>query len=877
MLNVYIYRRRYYIVNHKKHTMKSISSWRQTHSYACDFQPQHILKSFLSLFLFAFIILSQAFGQSANLDQIRNGKATDPTNWFYSTVTSSIFYHPSWVNGNAGSSDAHYVESYSIGYRSLLTGVTAGRTYDYVIQYDTKHSGRMAIDYLTTYQRLDPHFPYFHHNSEILDPRIFQNGSVLYLLGGGLVAPTTFPIPAPFQANANTPVSGMPQNSFNALPASERMMTIYNGTITNISYDEQQSLTTSSTDATVTVRIRFTAIRDSVVLTWGGHIASKLDWGYLNPTTPRSASGISGSPYHMRHLVMYYVPATGSPVKISLGNQDRSLSAAAVIAPPDCLISAAQLACPETASLTYSYTGSATGLTFLWAISGANTAGAMISGSATGSSVTIVPIGADFVPGGTFDLTLTIDQNGFGAACTRSPAGTITNVTVTASASPTIINLQTGNTSQLNAAISPGVNSDYTIAWVQTPASGGALSSTSIYNPVFTATSAGDYKFVVTATQIAAPHCTKKDSVVISVTASAPPCGVAGPSPVCPGSTNSYVYDPSHNGGAAESLPANFTAEWSLINNTNGATLSGSSPHTGNSVSVVAGANCGTSYTVRITLTSTSGLITVHCDTTVTVNVSAPPVITNCPADVVVQCIGDTAASNTGVMTATGNCGVNITHSNSVQSGCITIITRTWTATDPCGNTATCVQHIIVRDRTAPSITCHGYPNDATATDNCTGAITIYHRDDGGTRTWTAVDASGNTATCSEAISIQNPIVPSVANNNNNNGNNVSKGDNPVVIKPTVKSESGLQIQAYPNPFSVDVTFQFVSKTSGEGTLEIYNLTGQKIARVFNGKVIAGMPYTAKYKAPFGASNALVYRLTVNGKSETGKIFQGDK
>jgi hypothetical protein len=72
------------------------------------------------------------------------------------------------------------------------------------------------------------------------------------------------------------------------------------------------------------ISVTFTANSATPVLSWGGHIASRLDWGCSG--APQSASGISGSPYHMR-IKSIIVNGTA----ISLGNQDRSLSAAAVI------------------------------------------------------------------------------------------------------------------------------------------------------------------------------------------------------------------------------------------------------------------------------------------------------------------------------------------------------------------------------------------------------------------------------------------------------------------------------------------------------------------------------------------------------------------
>src|SRR5206468_7026393 len=66
------------------------------------------------------------------------------------------------------------------------------------------------------------------------------------------------------------------------------------------------------------ITITFNASRVNPVLAWGGHIATRKDWGNNN-----SAVSIPGSPYHTRLIAL-----DGSG-----GNQDRSLSADAVIFP----------------------------------------------------------------------------------------------------------------------------------------------------------------------------------------------------------------------------------------------------------------------------------------------------------------------------------------------------------------------------------------------------------------------------------------------------------------------------------------------------------------------------------------------------------------
>ena len=114
-----------------------------------------------------------------------------------------------------------------------------------------------------------------------------------------------------------------------------------------------------------------------------------------------------------------------------------------------------------------------------------------------------------------------------------------------------------------------------------------------------------------------------------------------------------------------------------------------------------------------VTLTVTDGLgNTSTCTSTVTVEDSILPVI-SCPADVTIECGDPTDPANTGTATATDNCSATVAFSDSSAAGCglTEVITRTWTATDPSGNTATCVQIITVVDTTPPVIAC---PADVT-------------------------------------------------------------------------------------------------------------------------------------------------------------------
>jgi len=171
------------------------------------------------------------------------------------------------------------------------------------------------------------------------------------------------------------------------------------------------------------------------------------------------------------------------------------------------------------------------------------------------------------------------------------------------------------------------------------------------------------------------------------------------------------------------------------------------------------------------------------CIQLITIDDSQPPVIT-CPANITISCTASTAPANTGMATASDNCAVTpvITFSDAIAGGACPqeyTITRTWTATDNCGNSSSCVQTIFIDDSTAPMITfcppnitieCGSetdpYLNDnlgiASATDNCDAEVMVTFSDvvtPSGcpmeftiTRTWIATDACGNSSTCVQTI-----------------------------------------------------------------------------------------------------------------------------
>jgi hypothetical protein len=221
----------------------------------------------------------------------------------------------------------------------------------------------------------------------------------------------------------------------------------------------------------------------------------------------------------------------------------------------------------------------------------------------------------------------------------------------------------------------------------------------------------------------------------------------------------------------------------------------------------VAGGSCPQEEVITRTWTGTDDCGNASsCEQIVAVVDDENPAIT-CPADVTVNCEEDRSSAATGVATATDNCDddVTITEIDSVAAGSCPqeeVITRTWTGTDDCGNASSCEQIVAVVDDENPAISC---PPDVTlncqdnassyntgvakATDNCdkTGDghqhpwwSWWHHHGDKGVeinesdsvaagscpqeavieRTWTGTDDCGNTASCTQVITIVDDEAP---------------------------------------------------------------------------------------------------------------------
>jgi hypothetical protein len=189
---------------------------------------------------------------------------------------------------------------------------------------------------------------------------------------------------------------------------------------------------------------------------------------------------------------------------------------------------------------------------------------------------------------------------------------------------------------------------------------------------------------------------------------------------------------------------------------------------------------CPQEYSITRTWTATDacGNVSDPVSQTITVVDDTAPVISGVGDDQTINCTETPVFSNP---TANDDCDPNpsLTFDDVFEGVCPITVTRTWTATDACGNTSTASQVITAVDDAPPVITC---PSDETiecpaeplfgeplVVDNCDPNPTVTSTTDtipGPTpgsavyvRTWEAVDICGNAAIpCSQTITVECPL-----------------------------------------------------------------------------------------------------------------------
>ena len=124
------------------------------------------------------------------------------------------------------------------------------------------------------------------------------------------------------------------------------------------------------------------------------------------------------------------------------------------------------------------------------------------------------------------------------------------------------------------------------------------------------------------------------------------------------------------------------------------------------------------------------------------------------------------------------------------------------------------------------------------------------------TNTGTIAAGCANTFSCSDAVSTCGGI---------------TQKESPIQNSTLV--EAPATVKAYPNPFNDKVKFAVNSPDAGNGSLEIYNLLGQKIKTVYQGRINAGNQ-VFEMSIPKKQQATLIYVFRVGSRQITGKLMQ---
>jgi len=258
--------------------------------------------------------------------------------------------------------------------------------------------------------------------------------------------------------------------------------------------------------------------------------------------------------------------------------------------------------------------------------------------------------------------------------------------------------------------------------------------------------------------------------------------------------------------------------------------------------------------TVHYQATDGAGNVSVIVNQHVTVIDNTPPII-KAPADAAYTCLNDVPAASPSqatrgtVLDENGNplppgppidnCGIPTVTVSESSSGAGSIaspriITRTFTALDSHGNSASDIQRITVTDGTPPTITapanvsantgpgattCGTVVSNATlgtasASDNCAG-VTVSRSPSGNTFpvgtttvTWTATDWAGNTATANQTVTVTDNTAP------------VISCPASITIEPTCPSGA---IATYSTPTATDnCAVQSITRTAGPASGSVF-------------------------------------------------------
>ncbi len=453
--------------------VNAVTSWTVTSdlvgSFTTTYQLDHVYGNYLVTATDGLNNADTTFhdaGEAANLDQCTNGTIGPPPApepCIIGTVGGTSYSN--WVNGNSNGQKSHWREGDFIAYRVTVTGVTPGaHTLDF--SYDIVHNSAHAIDYLGSVDATETFSTTpttFHANN---------NNPCIDKLPASQCAPATsnptsfIAIPPAIIVNCD----GSKGNFTSAQAPGNVFIWGPTGTsLDSFTYTSQNVLSGSGACST-NVQLGFSSVSggSTVVIAWGGHIASDGDWG-----TGNAATAINGSPYHM---------ALGGLDGTSTGAQDRALSSSAIFYLPSLStiiedsagnpVTYVTVGTPVRDTATLSGSSSNAGGSVTYTVYNTGTcSGTKLSTQTVSVTNSVVPDSGPFIPmtagSYSYNTTYSGDSHNYAAAALCEPFTVgATTPTLTTNVSPSALTLGPSPVSAIDTVtLSNGVNPTGTITF----------------------------------------------------------------------------------------------------------------------------------------------------------------------------------------------------------------------------------------------------------------------------------------------------------------------------------------------------------------------------------------------------------------------------
>ena len=129
-------------------------------------------------------------------------------------------------------------------------------------------------------------------------------------------------------------------------------------------------------------------------------------------------------------------------------------------------------------------------------------------------------------------------------------------------------------------------------------------------------------------------------------------------------------------------------------------------------------------------------------------------------------------------------------------------------------------------------------------------------------RCWTAYDCAGNVVSACQNISFEGSTITDAIQPNNGNSEEEIATD-----------KGGITLSVFPNPANENATFTFSSALKGRGKLEVFDVTGAKVAELFNNNIVDNTEYRVDLNVSVLSRGIYTYRITNGIDTEVGRLI----